>query len=295
VSTQRRLVLTFSIVLLAASVSTATSTTTVFDNFGPEWDYNTGLGWTVAGPESGNDFGVEQAMGFVPEVGGIMVDVWVAMAYVPFDHGPDVVTLRLATDEDGQPGVVLEEWIFTEIEDWNQWNPPLHGEGSGSSLLEAGTLYWLWAVANDSTWVMWNMNNVGDVGPHTLRREGEDWLPVSQETRSAFRVDVEDVTGIADGGEPATGGHLEVWPNPGSGEMCIRYRGEATSGPVELAIFDVLGRKIRTIFDWGATSVSHEVIWDGRSQDGEAVGTGVYWVRLAQPDRVETIRVLRIQ
>ena len=38
--------------------------------------------------------------------------------------------------------------------------------------LEAGTLYWLWAVPGIDTWTLWDMNNIGDVGPHTLRREG---------------------------------------------------------------------------------------------------------------------------
>ena len=41
--------------------------TTIYDNFGPDhdgFDYNWGLGWTIAGPDVPAQFGVEQAMGF---------------------------------------------------------------------------------------------------------------------------------------------------------------------------------------------------------------------------------------
>ncbi len=92
----------------------------------------------------------------------------------------------------GLPGDTIEEWVFDEFGSWSQWNQPLHALGNGSSQLIAGKTYWLWTIADDTTWTMWCLNDIGDVGKHTLRREGEDWLPVGNETRSVFRIDFAD-------------------------------------------------------------------------------------------------------
>jgi hypothetical protein len=291
VSIQRLLFLASFTVLTVAVFSTSRSTTTIFDNFGTDWDYNTGLGWTVAGPDSDNPFGVEQAMGFVPQSDGIVSDIWVAMAYVPSDPGPDVVTVMLADDDGGRPGQVLETWIFSEIEDWNQWNPPLHGEGAGVSHLQADALYWLWAApVESSTWVMWNVNNIDDVGPHTLRRTGEDWLPVSQETRSVFRIDVDDLSAVSDGSIWASRPNIEIWPNPARGDVSIRCRA-VDAGNVELGVYDVLGSRIRTFSRRGPTNATDMFIWDARTDTGHPLPPGTYFYELRVDGRlVETAK-----
>jgi hypothetical protein len=170
---------------------------TVYNNFGAQhdgWDYNWGLGWTVAGENVPAQYGVEQAMGFTPSAGGFLSDVWVAMWYVPSDGGYDEVTLRLVErhgDSPPMPEDVMEEWTITQFESWYQWNPPIHVVGGGTSQLEAGVPYWLWAVGGETTWCGWCMNPDPQLTcPHTLRREGENWLPINDETASAFRIDV---------------------------------------------------------------------------------------------------------
>ncbi|MHC4416383.1 MAG: hypothetical protein ACYS0G_13990 [Planctomycetota bacterium] len=176
----------------------ASGQVTVYNNFGPGhdgWDYNWGLGWTIAGEDVPNQFGVEQAMQFSPTESGHLSDVWVAMWNVPLDPGPDVVIVRLARNPNNAPPTpddVMEQWTLTEFGSWSQWNPPIHLEGDGSSYLEAGSSYWLWASAgHPQTWCGWCLNpDPGLTCPHTLRREGEDWLPIANETASAFRVDV---------------------------------------------------------------------------------------------------------
>jgi hypothetical protein len=120
---------------------------------------------------------------------------------VPLDPQPDVVTLRLARNPQGlppKPQDVIEEWTITDFQSWSQWNPPQHLVGAGSSTLEEGASCWLWAIAGETTWCGWCMNkNPALTCPHTMRREGENWLPIGNETASAFRVDVwpEQATG----------------------------------------------------------------------------------------------------
>ena len=86
---------------------------------------------------------------------------------------------------------VMEQWVITDFESWYDWSPPHHLVGNGTSYLEEGNSYWLWAVGGETTWCGWCMNEDPYLTcPHTLRREGEDWLPIHDETASAFRVDV---------------------------------------------------------------------------------------------------------
>jgi flagellar hook assembly protein FlgD len=50
-------------------------------------------------------------------------------------------------------------------------------------------------------------------------------------------------------------------------------------GWVTLEIFDVLGRRVRTLVDRPLRSGSHESVWDGSDQSGDRVVPGSYFVR----------------
>jgi hypothetical protein len=47
-----------------------------------------------------------------------------------------------------------------------------------------------------------------------------------------------------------------------------------------LDIFDLLGRRVRTLLNENATPGSHALYWDGRNDDGSPVASGVYFARL---------------
>jgi len=185
--------------LLVASA--ASGNITIFNSFGPGhdgWDWKYNLGWTVAGPDCPSQYGVEQAFSVTATAGGPVCDIWVGMFKVPLDNLPDTVVIYLAHNDYGLPPTpadVMEQWTLTEFQSWAAWSPPHHLVGSGAAVLEAGRNYWLWAVGLGTTWCGWGMNggdtyNPSFVAPHTLRREGENWLPIGYETVSAFRIDV---------------------------------------------------------------------------------------------------------
>jgi flagellar hook assembly protein FlgD len=54
----------------------------------------------------------------------------------------------------------------------------------------------------------------------------------------------------------------------------------AVSGLVHLAIYDIAGRRLRTLLDRNIGGGLHDVVWDGRDDGGRTVGAGVYLVRL---------------
>ncbi len=73
---------------------------------------------------------------------------------------------------------------------------------------------------------------------------------------------------------------LSLGPNPWRADLTIRYILPA-AGPVELAIFDVNGRCVRTLAEGVQEGGRvHSLLWDGRDQGGRPAGTGVYFTRL---------------
>ncbi len=80
-------------------------------------------------------------------------------------------------------------------------------------------------------------------------------------------------------GLPANFALYQNFPNPFNPETGIRFD-LPQSGLVELRIYNTLGQLIRTLLNESRTVGSHLITWDGRSDFGETVATGVYIYQL---------------
>ena len=68
-------------------------------------------------------------------------------------------------------------------------------------------------------------------------------------------------------------------PNPSATETTIRFS-LAREGPVEIVIYDVNGRHVRTLIDQRTQAGLHSLVWDRTNDKGVAVGSGVYWSQM---------------
>lgn len=244
----------FIIAFLMILVSAAYGQVTIYNNFGQGhdgWDYNYGLGWTIAGYDVASQYGVEQAMGFESTSDGYLSDIWLAISYVPMSSPADTVIIRLCENPNGLPpdtADIMEEWMLTGFSSWNQWNAPIHLQGNLSSQLVEGHSYWLWAIAKETTWTMWCMNEDGGFTcPHTIRREDEEWLGISNETAGVFRVDVSLISEIEMPNQDLAGYSLsQNFPNPFNQITTISYS-IADSKFVQLKVYDLFGREVQTL------------------------------------------------
>ncbi|MCB9463851.1 MAG: hypothetical protein H6682_09225 [Candidatus Eisenbacteria bacterium] len=102
-----------------------------------------------------------------------------------------------------------------------------------------------------------------------------------------------DLTGIEPGGVlPVVATRLEAgMPNPFRPRTTLRYTLSA-EGPVDLAIFDVSGRRIRTLATGELSAGAHEVVWDGADENGHRVASGTYWARLEAAGRRSASRLV---
>ena len=94
--------------------------------------------------------------------------------------------------------------------------------------------------------------------------------------------------------EPATSGLALNLPNPFNAGTQITYH-LATSGPVRLEIYNVLGQPVKTLVEESQTVGSYQIHWDARDQRGAAVATGVYFTRLFYPGGVQVRRLLYLK
>ena len=60
---------------------------------------------------------------------------------------------------------------------------------------------------------------------------------------------------------------------------------------VHLAIYDVLGRRVRTVTDGELPAGGTELWWDGKDASGHAAGSGVYFASLAAAGKRSSVRV----
>ena len=70
-----------------------------------------------------------------------------------------------------------------------------------------------------------------------------------------------------------------VYPNPFNPASTMHYHLEHDAS-VQLAVYDVSGRRVRTLFAGGRPAGWHSATWDGTDANGSRVASGVYFLRL---------------
>ncbi len=77
------------------------------------------------------------------------------------------------------------------------------------------------------------------------------------------------------------------YPNPFRSETVIGYQ-TARAGRVVVTVFDVTGRRVRTLVNDVQEAGYHKAAWDGRSETGERVASGMYLYRVTSGSTTRT-------
>ncbi|MFN8178244.1 MAG: T9SS type A sorting domain-containing protein [bacterium] len=101
------------------------------------------------------------------------------------------------------------------------------------------------------------------------------------------------------GAAPEAGVHTgfdlaEPTPNPAAHSTVVRFSVPARMR-VTLRVYDVLGRAVRTLADEPMEANVYTREWDGRTDAGTTVSSGVYFVRMSAGDFTATRKVVRLK
>ena len=84
------------------------------------------------------------------------------------------------------------------------------------------------------------------------------------------------------------------YPNPFNPSTTIKFSLEVRDR-VSIEVFNILGRKVRTLLNEPRSAGVHSVDWDGIDQSGQAVSAGVYLYRLRTGGQVETKKMILLK
>ena len=144
----------------------------------------------------------------------------------------------------------------------------------------------------------------GRVPSYTVEHLQQDgsWAPVDSKLRDGLVVATIQELGayrlkVADEWIPAAFALRQNYPNPFSPRM-----GATTltfdlpqSTSVTLAIYNLLGQRVRLLAEGKKPAGRYQLRWDGRDDAGRQVASGVYLIRLKTPTRVFTQKLLILQ
>ncbi|HKQ59512.1 MAG TPA: T9SS type A sorting domain-containing protein [Candidatus Eisenbacteria bacterium] len=115
---------------------------------------------------------------------------------------------------------------------------------------------------------------------------GYSWLSPPD---SGFSID----NGVVSVGETEVPGAMSlrpVAPNPARDRAVVEFA-LPTSGPIDLAVFDLAGRRIASLRAGPAEAGVHQAVWDLKDELGNSTPSAIYFVRL-QAGREERRRIL---
>lgn len=83
------------------------------------------------------------------------------------------------------------------------------------------------------------------------------------------------------------------WPNPAARSVTLEFGvGRGNGGVHRLVVYDVGGRRVRTVFQADLAPGVYRRLWDGRDERGRMVSSGMYFARLAGPGFAATRKIL---
>ena len=67
------------------------------------------------------------------------------------------------------------------------------------------------------------------------------------------------------------------------------------AGPIDLAVYDVTGRRVRTLVSGALNAGSHDVIWWGRDDTGGELASGLYFYKMQTDEKTLTRKMLLLK
>lgn len=107
------------------------------------------------------------------------------------------------------------------------------------------------------------------------------WLPISTSLND------DEVTAVMDN-------KLNIYPNPFNPTTTIEFKTDLEE-IVVLEIYNIKGQKVRTLINGELTAQKHKVVWNGKTDNGKRVASGLYFARLTSSSKNLTSKLMVIK
>ena len=87
---------------------------------------------------------------------------------------------------------------------------------------------------------------------------------------------------------------LQNYPNPFNPETVIKYQIKL-DGPVELAVYNLSGEKVRVLVNGARPAGNYEARWNGTDDLGNRVSSGMYIYRLKSGNFTQAKKMVLLQ
>ena len=86
----------------------------------------------------------------------------------------------------------------------------------------------------------------------------------------------------------------DAYPNPFNPAMVIPLDLATDQKRVSLILYDVLGRRVRQLWDGSLRAGSHRFVWDGRDEESKVVAAGVYIYKVEVDGQIEAKKTTKL-
>ncbi|MCA9752417.1 MAG: T9SS type A sorting domain-containing protein [Gemmatimonadetes bacterium] len=235
------------------------------------------------------------------------------------DLGPACGTAQWGTDLDilVRNQLTTDAWLSILI-DWNQdgtWGgvdancgtpapelaaanipvPPTFGQTVPLSQLVAGLAPIAIGATNGYVWARFTLTDVPLPNPAgwtgSVGSGGFGSYPLGETEDYLLHVGSGQVAAPESGVAPTP---PSAFPNPFRSETSIRFA-TARAGEVSVDVFDVRGRRIRTLVAGALAAGNHDARWDATDDRGHPVSPGVYFARVRGPESRHVVRIALVR
>ncbi|MCP3975607.1 MAG: T9SS type A sorting domain-containing protein, partial [bacterium] len=84
------------------------------------------------------------------------------------------------------------------------------------------------------------------------------------------------------------------FPNPFNPKTTIKFA-LASEEHVHLSVYDLSGRVVKTLVNGSMLATDHEVVWDGKNENGDRIASGVYFYKLVAGDYTATEKMVMLK
>jgi hypothetical protein len=245
--------------------------------------------FTIDGDIEGEDWGKYAIyIDTTNDAEGATYDAWLRNVIVEDPHKPEFGIYTWVDGEDPYGPEKVQFWYWEEGTSVWRAGEPIEdaalagGRGSGiewkvsKAALGNPQIFWCeaWSTGPDVV-------NAQD----TINDPPEDWNAWDWETTAVLLCSTEIHEAVPSAVDPGEIGQVSrfslqpVYPNPSTTNPILRLEAPHPAR-VELKVFDVTGRLVRTLLNGSLDQGVHHLVWKRRLDSGKRAPSGMYYVRV---------------